>query len=1447
MQAWIYRPEHAQDAQLPKSHSAIQIMENYLCPLKSISATLLSSSSTSWAIETILGFLCGVGLFFLLLPYLQSNPPLPPPEKNINIKKPQVETRRRNRKNKSETVKACRNCLKKLHEARGLIALLQTLLGKLTDKGHFRQRKFGEPSGPVRKGAPAEARRRPCAEQCAEPVEDAASVVSPSAAIGPPTQPPRHLASTASAKPPEDPSDLKTKDSSSWITEDPSDWTTDDSCDWKTAPESSSSGNSYYLASSVPKITCPDCSSRPISALSWWWAAAKALFFPTWKHCESQQEHTSHHPSKASFWGSCTNRSVEAGGPSSLNPDVQKLLEIEIAKRVQLKIWKEKEKDGLFKKHMNPDYHLNSLGMLKSFSHEQTTTVPQPFWSKPEQLSSPQQLIYPKVLGNHLQQKCNQLFWGLPSLHSESLVATAWVSGSSSPLQSPSVLFNRISNACPVQVSSLPSQPQPLPHPEAQPQAPPLAPVLPQACLLSSFPIPPPASMAQIRAYGISCPSAQNETQSLISTEIQHLESPLLQKQLKSGWAVPSVAKGSQEAFSPLSPNLPQDSRASEAYKSDSILPGDVPSRTELRKQLEQHIRKRLTQHKRSLPSRIQESLELTQPQGKLRGTGQAKDQHGPSWHSVFIGESSKDVKKMGSRHQESCHVKSPRNFQLGKDLCKGLGQVPKYDISQGSEKSPVKVLQTGSEKELKSDSMSNSGSNTGNYILRNPDKKQLENTLKAHLGRELGQIIKGKIPVGVGRSWLTANHTLPKSNTQIETGNLVTSKCQAYCTNTTQEFSFLPLGTRQALEAHIKRFLVRHKWDLPVQVGEPMNLTLSETQSSPLSQYEFPSSATYESWTSSRAEAAKIWGENPKAGWGEKATPKKSEPTLENPLLAPSPVGEEVQGALRQTPPDNDPRPSEPTQSGQEGRQCFQPLTPSIVGRARESRTVLGAQRGSLEPTPSQSVTWKEPRKEGKSCALGGPSCSVARLEMSYQSQSSRAKETRETVVAKGSSAPQLQERDILKTSMLAKSQNINVDLRGLGAPGTSKSPSPPRMSVQDPGKTYLKAQVLSEELKMELETANQPQSCPVDELLQDCATEMILQGCATDVLLASDILASQASRSHLKRVSNRDMPSKMLSELMAAGGSSLVQQDSKIPKLQDPWKSQSKISAPTDERKDFRRRKPKECEEGLAGLGASPASGMSQPAQDKKSVESLGIKSPQLPTEKGHAAPEVHFKKRMSSFLQSICPNKKDKGQGDPLQKGKRTSASAQSHRPVKSRSVFMDRGAAEAQALMTAVGQILVEKLRLQQGFYASKLNQQTEKIQEGQDPAGGRPSYRKAPCYPEHRREMNGTVCHHHATAEGQSSIRNKWTHEGDRNPYIMVKFKISDRALPSRRCSKTRNEEIHTDSSQKDLCRETIHRDLQRPHNDPHRDLQETSQTPIRKLTRRPLTINSDLL
>lgn len=62
-------------------------MENYLFPQKYIIASWLSSGPTSWAINIIFTFLCGLGLFFLLFSYFRNDPSLPPHEKHRNSRK----------------------------------------------------------------------------------------------------------------------------------------------------------------------------------------------------------------------------------------------------------------------------------------------------------------------------------------------------------------------------------------------------------------------------------------------------------------------------------------------------------------------------------------------------------------------------------------------------------------------------------------------------------------------------------------------------------------------------------------------------------------------------------------------------------------------------------------------------------------------------------------------------------------------------------------------------------------------------------------------------------------------------------------------------------------------------------------------------------------------------------------------------------------------------------------------------------------------------------------------------------------------------------------------------------------------------------------------------------------------------------------------------------------
>uniref|UniRef100_A0A9L0T7X9 Uncharacterized protein n=1 Tax=Equus caballus TaxID=9796 RepID=A0A9L0T7X9_HORSE len=1216
---------------------------------------------------------------------------------------------------------ACRDCLKELEEARDLASLL-----KLPDKGWlFISSHVKEPPGKVCKTAPAGV-KWPCQER----VEEVAPTVSLLASPAPLSKHTLPLASTLRLDPVTSSVSVCSRSSlsASWPPEPfltldslspwpltlspplpcppdseacpppptassaprpPDSILTLAQCDSRELPLGTVPQSSSLSASPVPAISDLGCSRCPISALSWWQGAAKALCFMSSSQCNFQQEHLSHHPPGALFWEDHTNRQVEASNPSLLSCDDQKPLEIQVTKRVEIKIWKEKETNGSYTKQMSPEYHMNYLGnMLKSLGAEQDTTTPQPFWStkgKPEQLPGPQQLSYPNVLGNHLRKKYNQLFWGLPSLHSESLVATAWISESSSVLRSPSFLFNGISNACPVQmhakISPVLSQSQPLSHLEVQSQPlipsvpqyqpPPLAQVQTHAHLQSSPPILPLSSPPQIRACGISCPAPQNKPQSIIPAEIQHPEWSMLQKHLESGGALDSVVKRSQEVSGVFTSSLPQDCWVV------SILPENFPISPELQEQLEQHLKKWLMQHQWELPCSLQESLELRQFRDKLPGSCQAKGRHGPSQPSSFTGESSKDAQKVG--------------FQLNQDLGKGLGhilgKVPK-DLSRGSESSLVKFWEVNSEESERGLKLSRS--NSGRDLLRNLDKN-LESLLKAHLSRKLGQISEGLIPVSVRRSWLAVNAS-PKSDTQMETRSPRILKGLGPSMNTSPRISFLLADTREVLEAHITRFWVRHRWGLPLRV---------------LKSSAFPSSATCVSGAHSMIKFAEFWGKPPQVHAGEKMVTEESVSTLLRPLLAPSLACEEVQRAQRGTP---------------SGDNCG-PLKTSLTG-----------QQGSPPPQ-------NEPREESGGWASQDPS------------------------EAKESPDLQPQSRVILGTNVLTKSQTINVHMRNLEAPGTSKSVLLPRMSVfQDSGKPCLNTIVLSElKSKLKVQSENQSQDCP------------------THMLPATDSLASQVPQCDPQKVPTGDRPpSQKLCGLMAAQRSSRGQQDPKISKLQDSWKSQSKMIAPTYKRGGCRRPNIREHEEKFE-LWNSQATNVSHPMQVRGMVNPIGSKRLQLKQEKTQGPLESPFRKRMRLFYQWIFPPTKAKSQA-VLQKCKPISAIAQNQDSVKSRSI-KDSETSEAQALMTAVGQILEEKMATHHGLHATKL---TEHKQEPQAPVCGCSCCHRLPLYAEQGRMMSYIACNRQATSKGQScSVREKQVRH--RQSLKSVRFneeQLSLRCLPS---------------------------------------------------------------
>nr|XP_020144835.1 spermatogenesis-associated protein 31E1-like [Microcebus murinus] len=1423
-------------------------MENYPFPLSSASDTWLNPSSTSWMIDLILGILCGLGLFLLLLPCLGSNPSSPPAGQKRKIRKDPVEKRRRPRSRKKGCpLKVCRDCLRELEGARDLILLLQSHLEKLCEKRSFYQLSCADPPGKVCKPAPARAHRPP--GECAEDASPA--TLSPLASLAPLAQRPSPLASTLPVQPQEDQSDLMRIPPG-------------------TIPESSPPGYSC----SVPPVLATLGLERTILFLSWWWAAAKALFFPTSPHSKSQKEPLFHHPPEAWFWGDPTHRQIEDGGSVFLKPGVRKLLEILITKRAGLKLWKDKEKERSFLKQVSPDYSQGSLGnVVNSPSWEWDTTTPHPFGDmkdKPEQLPAPQQLSHP-AMGDHLQQKCRQLFWGLPSLHSESLVAAAWVSRrpSTKPPRR-SVSFNIVPDYFPVedwseepsqppqdqpdyepldyepqplpqtwpkpqpqplpqtwpkphpqplpqtwpkpQPQPLPQtwpkpQPQPLPQtwPEPQPQPQPLPQTWPEPQPLPQTwpepqpqpqplpqtwpePQPQPPPLDEIHtevppspappdvpycsppeskgdptgSCRTTCPVSQEKAQ-FIPTESDHLEWPL-QKRLRWKKMLSSLLKNSRAACS--QPDLPQDGQDTQSHKSASVLPGDSihPEHQEPPKQ---HIQRSFIPSKDQLgpPSKSQVPGEPMQPQGEFPGRGQtgAEDKYG-----AFAGESSKGEQKMGSRHSDrfsqasSLSVKEDKDpyRNLWQDL-KGFPEEPYIDLRN----TLVKVLEDKKEEEESDiDWIRLQRYKSGNYLSRGPKKQQVEKTLNFQLDQKLGDINKGMVP---DQSRITTSRVIPKSDTYRKPRNLASLRAQKYPVNTSQELFFLDPGTQQMLEAHIIRFRVRHRWGSNLQSLERINL---QAQSPPFPLPNLPSWATGEFGDDSMDEFANLLGGHPWKRPGQKVITKKSVLTLTGFLSAPSPVSEEVQRDLKGEQAGDNRGHSEASPTRQEGRWPSQPLTCSMVSRTWESSTVLGARRGSQEPSASLAMARHDPREEVEGMASGVPCSSIAMLGLSVGSQSSRAEKTMEPVEGREEKPPAWEV--ILGASVTADSQTINMNL-GSGSLGTSESSPFSRMSgTQDPGELRLKTKVVSKfSFKVEVESEDQLQGPATGVLLQDCATGLHVRGRHTDILPTADMSVSQEpqSSSQTPLSGTQSVPSKDASTSQGLhdptwhGGSSQGQQEPRSPKVRGSWKTQSNMLGPTDKRESCRRPKPREHEPRSAGPRPFQSSGMSHPAQVRER-EILGNKYSQFPQEKGQAPPESHFGKRINRFLQHLKLSKKGKEQEDSLQKGKPVPATAQSPGPA-TRSPMNSR-APEVRAVITLVGQILVEKLGLRQGhgpppeFAFHK--------QEPRAPMDGRFYYPKGPCHPGSRRVMRD-VASSHATPMGHSYlVKNKWVRGKDSN-------------------------------------------------------------------------------
>ncbi|XP_062062778.1 spermatogenesis-associated protein 31E1-like [Lepus europaeus] len=995
------------------------------------------------------------------------------------------------------------------------------------------------------------------------------------------------------------------------------------------APDSAPPGNSC-LASLGTATKGLDRVSGSIAFFSWWWPTAKALLLFTSPHGRCRQEPLSQHPPEASPWGDAARGQAEAGGPPFINPDVQRLLEILISRRAELML-KAEEKTGSLLGQMRPGSLLSSLGAL--------------FWRprhKCTQLQGPQRLSAPPVFGDHLEKKCSQLFWGLPSLHSESLVATAWVSKGPSLSRAPTVRFNVNSRSSPVQTQSsdppLLSQSQPLP-PNHLNQPQPLTEKLPihlrqvptPVQLPCSFPSLPSPSLHKGRTCRSSCPTSQDKARSIIPTDNQEMDWPL-QMPLQRKWATRSFLQNPQEGAGQPTPSLPQGSWASQTRKSTSAFPGETIS-PELHRQSEQQSQARLLKDKPQdgFLYRIQPHQKLLHPRGKFSRTCpfQGMEKQGRSQPSLpSAGKSIKDVKTVEPMQCRRPHRKDAVGLKLDKQS-EALGQDEddKKDLSWIPESTSVKVLEDDKE-EAERNFFKPRKHEDRSYKPRVPEKEDLKKDLKVHLEKKSGQIKKGRIPVRVRRSWLTANFAFPNDNTHMKPRNPADLKGHNSSVNTSQKTYFVNPFTRNLLETHIGRFPVRRGWNLYYQTLKHTNLNSGAVQVSQHPQPKFPSSASRESGANVKVKAANALGD-PHKGLGEKMMAKKSVPPPERPVIAPSSVYKEAKKTLTVTPSGGTRRLSEAPGTRQEAKLPSESLKDSLLDRFQQSKTAQGARRGSLAWRKSTTTAKNEPQEIGH---LAPPDHYKPETQISRVSQATGAKEIRGALEAE--EKPLTWEATREANMMISQTINVNLSLEPLGdgqCPQTSRMPIGYRT-----GQPGLEREVVNEvEVQVEVESENQPQGQDTDIVYQDYTVE---------VHPVTDILASQASSDTPKSMSSSNISaSQGLHDHLLKAGWSQRQQEPRSPKVRSPWKSENNMFSPSDKREDCRRLRPGDHEERAAGQRATHACGMSHPAWNRETGDTLVKKSSPFLPKRRQEPLESHNKKIIRPFMQHSTPTQR------------------------------------------------------------------------------------------------------------------------------------------------------------------------------------------------------------
>ncbi|MBZ3891893.1 Spermatogenesis-associated protein 31D1, partial [Sciurus carolinensis] len=1003
------------------------------------------------------------------------------------------------------------------------------------------------------------------------------------------------------------------------------------------------------------------------------------------EHTDDHENLIDLHSSEPSFESDTTANLVESGNISFLSPDVLALLERQIKKKGDFLMQKEKKKKKSFPKELKPDYKLHSSEkMLKSVADQQDSPVSLPLQSskdKSEELQGQHQIPYPKSSEGHLQQKYTQFFWGLPSLHSESLNPKVFVSGDSSTY----VYFNKMSNSTTVDESpvlphspplSLPEiQSQPLTQTPSQSQHTP--PPLPsQDQLQSSAPILSPLPSSQVQSCGVCFHRFQDEAQSLLPSEIHDLEYNVLQKEQENLWGLPSVVQKSKEQFCPPAPNLSLDRQSSKVYVSPSILLGDFPLKKELRKKLEHHLRKRLIQHRWGLPRRVHESLSSMNPQtAEVPEIAESKSSYGLSWISLFKGQSSKDLKLSQSRcsHERNSEL-LPLEERVKKVKSPEIGtkDYPLSDPKGAPDNSLYSDFKTDLKNQLNSLLGKKSRTSRDNSI-----HKQLTEALEVHLSKKFEEINESQMPGSVHRSWHSMEQLLScskKSPSQMKHSDLAPLVGEDNFLNTSQDISFLGSKKQKKLEDHIKLFHERMKCGLPHKVQESIDIfNMKGTPSWSSFHSEVPPSASLISGKDSNIGVSKPLKGGLNTFHGDKKGTTISAPTVDRPRPATSTVSKESKKTLRYSPSCTSHELTENIKATESDRQTLLPHIRSDINEESQKQSVIANKCSSKLPTRQAGA---RPKSWNKGMSPNNSTEKPQRKMIKNLEYFPTFNKSREIFKAKELCVVRSQSTNSLMTIEAESFSVIDVNMSKVEPTLSTERPPEGISAPKESESSDLKNQLLNE-LKFKMESRERG----------------LASGFTPDLSLASDNLTSKTLLTHFQSASSGD---KAASQVLQAH---FENRGISIEQGQKPWipthvlcKCQDKNLALASKRECPLAPKTGEFGGGDAGLGTRQPRRRPHHTQDTTLKEVLGSKSSQALSLKGQPPPE-NIRNQIKHFFQWFCPSTKPKGQEGFLKKGS-SSSSVKGQNLIKRRAAFT--GNTEAQKIMTDIGKVLEEKL-------------------------------------------------------------------------------------------------------------------------------------------------------